>query len=86
MRVFFKGNRVCQRQYGNGTILDVDERHTVIDFDEYGLRTFSTRLANSSARALRRRHRGEHRDRSAHVPQATAHRKRGERAWLDMDG
>lgn len=44
MRAFFKGNRVCQRQYGNGTILDVDDRHTVIDFDDHGLRTFSTPL------------------------------------------
>jgi hypothetical protein len=33
-----------QAQYGNGTVTSANEHHTVIDFDEHGVRTFSTRL------------------------------------------
>lgn len=44
MRVFVKGDRVCQRQYGTGTIVDTDVWHTVIDFDDHGLRKFATQL------------------------------------------
>ena len=42
--MYAKGDRVTQSQYGAGTILEANERHTVIDFDDYGLKTFSTRL------------------------------------------
>ena len=42
--MFVKGDRVTQPQYGTGTITDTNERHTVIDFDEHGPRTFSTTL------------------------------------------
>jgi hypothetical protein len=42
MRVFAKGDRVSQLQYGTGTVTEANERHTVIDFDEHGIRTFST--------------------------------------------
>jgi len=38
------GDRVVQAQYGPGTIARVDEHHTVIDFDEHGVRTFATTL------------------------------------------
>jgi len=38
------GDRVIQAQYGPGTITDVNEYHTVIDFDEHGVRTFATPL------------------------------------------
>ena len=86
MRLFFRGNRVCQRQYGNGTILDVDDRHTAIEFDDHGLRTFSRLSSRSSTRTYRRRHQGGSRGRSVHVGKATAHRKPGESVWLDMDG
>jgi len=36
------GDRVAHSQYGTGTINRVNEYHTVIDFDEHGLRTFSS--------------------------------------------
>ncbi len=42
MRGYAIGDRISQAQYGTGTIRLVDEYHTVIDFDEHGLRRFST--------------------------------------------
>lgn len=45
------GDRVTQSQFGNGTIMMANDRHTVIEFDEHGSRMFSTplvRLAPSS--------------------------------------
>jgi Protein of unknown function (DUF3553) len=42
MHVFAKGDRVTQPQYGAGTVTSANERHTVIEFDEHGTRTFST--------------------------------------------
>jgi hypothetical protein len=39
-----KGDRVVQPTYGAGTLVEVNEHHTVIDFDEHGRRTFSSRL------------------------------------------
>ena len=44
MRRYAAGDRVVQAQYGTGTILDVNEHHTVIEFDEHGTRRFSTRI------------------------------------------
>ncbi len=44
MRISTKGYRVVQSQYGAGTIVEANEQHTVINFDEYGPKTFSTRL------------------------------------------
>jgi hypothetical protein len=38
------GDRVSQAQYGDGTFMSVNAHHTVIEFDEHGLRTFSTPL------------------------------------------
>ncbi len=38
------GDRVMQAQYGPGTITDINEYHTVIDFDEHGVRRFATPL------------------------------------------
>jgi len=35
---------VAQPTYGSGTLVEVNEHHTVIDFDEHGRRTFATRL------------------------------------------
>jgi hypothetical protein len=37
-----KGDRVSHGQYGLGTITEVDVYHTVIDFDEHGVRRFVT--------------------------------------------
>ena len=42
--IYSNGDRVAQRQYGNGTVTAANEYHTVIDFDEHGSRTFATRL------------------------------------------
>jgi hypothetical protein len=39
---FSVGDRVLQAQYGVGTITELNEYHTVIDFDEHGVKRFST--------------------------------------------
>ena len=44
MKAWTKGDRVVQPTYGAGTLVEVNEQHTVIDFDEHGRRTFATRL------------------------------------------
>lgn len=44
MRLFTVGDRVAQPQYGTGTVAAANEYHTTIDFDDHGLRTFSTPL------------------------------------------
>jgi hypothetical protein len=44
VRGFAIGDRVSQLQYGTGTVRLVDEHHTVIDFDEHGLRRFATAM------------------------------------------
>ena len=44
MPTFKVGDRVTQANYGHGTITGADDRHTVIAFDEHGIRTFATNL------------------------------------------
>jgi hypothetical protein len=44
MKAWAKGDRVVQPTYGPGTLVEVNEHHTVIDFDEHGRRVFATRL------------------------------------------
>jgi hypothetical protein len=44
MKNWSKGDRVVQPTYGMGTLVEVNEHHTVIDFDEHGRRVFATRL------------------------------------------
>ena len=44
MKGWAKGDRVSQPTYGAGTLVEVNEHHTVIDFDEHGRRTFATKL------------------------------------------
>lgn len=44
MPAFAKGDRVIQPQYGAGTLTEVNDRHTVIEFDEHGPKTFITSL------------------------------------------
>jgi hypothetical protein len=44
VRGYAIGDRVLQPQYGTGTVRLVDEHHTVIDFDEHGLRRFATAM------------------------------------------
>jgi hypothetical protein len=46
MRLFTPGKRVSQAQYGHGTVLTANEYHTQIEFDDHGLRTFSTRRSH----------------------------------------
>ena len=42
MKLYSKGSRVVQSQYGLGTVTSSDERYTVIEFDQHGRRTFVT--------------------------------------------
>jgi hypothetical protein len=44
MATYKVGDRVTQANYGHGTITGADDHHTVIDFDEHGVRTFATSL------------------------------------------
>ena len=44
MKAWTKGDRDVQPTYGPGTLVEVNEHHTVIDFDEHGRRVFATRL------------------------------------------
>lgn len=44
MKGFTAGDRVLHAQYGTGTLTNVNEFHTVIDFDEHGVRKFVTNL------------------------------------------
>jgi hypothetical protein len=46
---FAVGDRVSQSQYGAGTVTAVDERHTIIVFDEHGTRTFITAIVRLEA-------------------------------------
>ena len=44
VRTYGIADRVVQAQYGTGTITATNEFHTVIDFDQHGVRTFATPL------------------------------------------
>lgn len=44
MKIYAKGDRVSQANYGAGTVAAANEYHTTIDFDEHGRRTFATRI------------------------------------------
>jgi hypothetical protein len=44
VKIYAKGDRVSQAQYGPGTITDANAMHTVIDFDQHGVRRFVTSL------------------------------------------
>ncbi len=44
MASFKIGDRVMQANYGAGTITGADDHHTVINFDEHGVKTFATGL------------------------------------------
>jgi hypothetical protein len=49
MKGWNKGDRVVQPTYGAGTLVEVNEHHTVIDFDEHGRKVFATRLVTLQA-------------------------------------
>jgi hypothetical protein len=64
VKVYSKGARVSQPNYGPGTVTDADSHHTVIDFDNHGLKRFvttmvslapSTEPAPEKAKATRRK-------------------------------
>ena len=40
------GQRVSQDQYGPGIVIESNERHTVIDFDDHGVHRFVTMMVN----------------------------------------
>lgn len=42
MRLYSVGDRVSQAKFGDGTVTSSNEYHTVIDFDEHGIRTFAS--------------------------------------------
>ena len=44
MVLYSTGARVTQPQYGNGTVTVANDRHTVIEFDDHGPRTFATTI------------------------------------------
>ncbi|MFB3855076.1 MAG: hypothetical protein ACE148_14805 [Vicinamibacterales bacterium] len=44
MAGFARGDRVAHEHYGPGTLTDINEYHTVIDFDDHGVRKFSTSM------------------------------------------
>lgn len=44
VKIYSKGDRVSQAQYGAGTITDANVTHTVIDFDQHGVRRFVTNM------------------------------------------
>ena len=61
-KAWSKGDRVVQPTYGPGTLVEVNEHHTVIEFDGHGRKTFSSRLVTlqstnepAPARAARKR-------------------------------
>ena len=52
MARYIPGKRVSQDQYGPGTIVESDQHHTVIDFDEHGVRRFVTMMVELKATAV----------------------------------
>lgn len=72
MRLFSKGHRVTQPQYGAGTITSMDEQYTVVEFDQHGQRRFITTMVTlettsepAPARAREKRAKGTSRKKPA---------------------
>jgi len=42
VKLYGKGNRVTQANYGAGTVMSSDDKYTVIEFDLHGRRVFLT--------------------------------------------
>ena len=49
MIVFRKDDRISHAQLGLGTIVDADDRYTVVSFDTSGVRKFVTQLVRLDA-------------------------------------
>ena len=52
MPTYSPGKRVSQDQYGPGTIVECNARHTLIDFDDHGVRLFVTTMVDLKPSAL----------------------------------
>jgi hypothetical protein len=52
MLVFRKDDRISHAQHGLGTILEADDRYTVISFDTGGVRKFVTQLVQLDASSV----------------------------------
>ena len=46
MRLVKPGDRVIQPQYGAGTVTEVTDERTVIDFDDHGVKKFVSHLVS----------------------------------------
>ena len=49
MMSFRKDDRISHAQHGLGTIVEADDRYTVVSFDTSGVRKFVTRLVQLDA-------------------------------------
>jgi len=49
MMFFRKDDRISHAQHGLGTIVEADDRYTVVSFDTSGVRKFVTRLVQLDA-------------------------------------
>ena len=52
MATYVTGKRVLQEQYGSGTILESNQYHTAIDFDDHGVRKFVTGMVELKASSV----------------------------------
>ncbi len=75
MKNWSKGDRVSQPTYGAGTLVEVNEHHTVIDFDEGGRKTFATRLVALQASSEPAPHKAATRKRAVKKKKADAAEK-----------
>ena len=74
MKNWSKGDRVSQPTYGAGTLVEVNEHHTVIDFDEGGRKVFATRLVVLQASNEPAPHKTPTRKRAVKKKKAPTHR------------
>ena len=76
MRIFSTADRVTQPTYGPGTVTSANDRHTIIDFDNHGVRTFITTMATLQATSEpappRAKTRRPARKKAAAAPKATS--------------
>ena len=84
MKSWTKGDRVVQPTYGLGTLVEVNDQHTVIDFDEHGRRTFCdpSRHAAGDQRAGP----GPRRPQARQQEDEGSHRRQGSQRRQDRQG
>jgi hypothetical protein len=71
MRAHATGDRVTQSKYGAGTVTEANAHHTVIDFDEHGLRRFVTDIVRLEPSATPAPQRASTRAKRAAKPKTT---------------